>query len=141
MAIVTGCVDEVHEVEDKPQATCGNVIKIPDRQRKAASLQYHLPVQTNDYSLNSDSGTFAPPRVASCNLEFLKTNNNRIDAQLDTTTTSSLRESVPTSTWDKVKKVLPGNIINSFSVPTSPTEVCPSSRFSDAIGATFIQGH
>ena len=154
MAIVTECVDEVHEVEDKPQVTSGNEIKIPDRQRKAASLQYHLPVQTNDYLMNSDSGSCVPPRVASCNLELFKSNGNRLEAPHDSTTTSPTREGIPTSisiqkniagtndsTWDKVKKVLPGNIINSFSVPTSPTEVFSSSPFSDVIGANFIQGY
>ena len=49
-----------------------NAITIPERQRKAASMQYHTPTD-NDILQNIDH--FNSPRVVSCNFELFKTDD------------------------------------------------------------------
>ena len=153
VTVVSECVDAVQVVDDRPESTTGNVMKIPERQRKAASLQYHLPVQNIEYLSTPNYVVHDTQQVASCNMGTITTNESMTNALHESTSPSSMRENATTSfsnkknvgetndsTWDRVKKVLPGNIINSFSVPTSPTDVCSSNPFSDIIGPTFTQG-
>ena len=58
------------------------------------------------------------------------------DANLEATCASISND----TTWDKVKKVIPGNIINSFSVPTSPTELVPPSPFDEIQADSVVDG-
>ena len=132
-----------------------NAITIPERQRKAASMQYHTP-KDNDILNSIDRSTFNSPRVVSCNLELLKTDdcNDALflkPTEKPTTLNLNLTTSIynPSKNDSKMQQslhlaintnsrseVLPNeqepdhsslNIGNSFSVPTSPTDACASS--------------
>ena len=169
---VTKSDDEVKIFENVSPKN-DNEIKVPERQRKAASLQYHLPTEKYDL-LNTSS---APPRVVSCNLELLQNSNQ--DAEnlsslptkdgLTTTCYNNSQKPAPSfndSKWEKVKKVLlpsgagnsqnesdslfpskkevepsHANAINSFSVPTSPTELSSPNLFYNEHGLSLYSGN
>ena len=132
-----------------------NAITIPERQRKAASMQYHTPTD-NDILHNMDRSTFNCPRVVSCNLELFKTddgNDTLFSKPAEKPTTLNLNFN--TASYNPIKnnsKIQPSlhlaintsphmealpnhqepehsssNIGNSFSVPTSPTDAFASS--------------
>ena len=132
-----------------------NAITIPERQRKAASMQYHTP-KDNDILNSMDRSTFNSPRVVSCNLELLKTDDcNDALFLKPTEKPTTLNLNLTTSSDNPAKndskmqqslhlainnnshlEVSPNqeeiehsssNIGNSFSVPTSPTDACASS--------------
>ena len=132
-----------------------NAITIPERQRKAASMQYHTP-KDNDILNSIDRSTFNSPRVVSCNLELLKTDdgndalfskpaekptylNLNCDkasykpAKNDSNMQQSLHLAINTNPHPDISPNQQepdhssSNIGNSFSVPTSPTDAFASS--------------
>ena len=131
-----------------------NAITIPERQRKAASMQYHTPTD-NDILHNMDRTTFSSPRGVSCNLELFKTDDGNdalffkpaakpttLNLKLNTSSYNpandarmqqSLHLAINTNPHPEVSpnQQEPDhsslNIGNSFSVPTSPTDACASS--------------
>ena len=131
-----------------------NAITIPERQRKAASMQYHTPTD-NDILHNMDRTTFSSPRGVSCNLELFKTDDDNdalffkpaakpttLNLKLNTSSYNpandarmqqSLHLAINTNPHPEVSpnQQEPDhsslNIGNSFSVPTSPTDACASS--------------
>ena len=128
---------------------------IPERHRKAASLQYHPAIDSSTQQLTIKPEDGARPRVSCGNLESLRINENPPDVTIIESTpnmTSASKMALKDNstlkcasisndtTWDKVKKVIPGNIINSFSVPTSPTELCPPSPFDEIQVDSVVDG-
>ena len=145
MPIVTQYVNDTELNKDQDNSF-DQKIKIPERQRKAASLQYHPALDNHTQLLTPKSEVVARPRVSCSQLESIRIDENPLEfpsllskPNMAHTTEIETKESCnqkPMSTtndttWDKVKKAMPGNIINSFSVPTSPTELCSPSPFDD----------
>ena len=144
-----------NSVNTKDELSYDKKYTIPERHRKAASLQYHpaIDISTQQLTIKPEDG--ARPRVSCSNLESLRIDENAPDVtNLEATTniiSASKMELKDSSTlkcatisndtaWDKVKKVIPGNIINSFSVPTSPTELCPPSAFDEIQVDSVVDG-
>ena len=144
-----------NSVNKKDELSCDKKYTIPERHRKAASLQYHPAIDssTNQLAIKPEDG--ARPRVSCSNLESLRISENSPDVtNLEATpkVTSASKMAVKDNstpkcasisndtTWDKVKKVIPGNIINSFSVPTSPTELVPPSPFDEIQADSVVDG-
>ena len=144
-----------NSVNKKDELSYDKKYTIPERHRKAASLQYHPAIDssTNQLAIKPEDG--ARPRVSCSNLESLRINENTPDVtNLEATPNMTSASKVAAkdnstlkcasisndTTWDKVKKVIPGNIINSFSVPTSPTELCPPSPFDEIQVDSVVDG-
>ena len=154
MPIVTQYVKETGL--DKGQDPSFNKkIKIPERQRKAASLQYHPAIDNHTHLVPPKPESVARPRVSCSNLESLRIDETPSEVHILPTKPnmpnvseieskdSCHRKSLSTTndtTWDKVKKAIPGNIINSFSVPTSPTELCSPNLFDDIPEGSPVNG-
>ena len=152
---VTKPSDDISQSSYAQSRATTDAITIPERQRKAASMQYHTPTD-NDILHNMDRSTFNSPRVVSCNLELFKTddgNDTLFSEPAEKPTTLNLNFNTasynPAKNNSKIQQSLylaintsphsevwpnqqepdhsSSNIGNSFSVPTSPTDACASS--------------